>query len=125
MTPFQTNSFQEEHSYSLRKTTDAQCFLEEVNRIIEINYSDENFSLLQLCAELNLCRSQVYRKMKAYTETAPSDLIRLHRIKVAHDLLSTTNLSIADIAFQVGFREASYFSKVFKEAYGYSPSNIS
>lgn len=120
----QSNSFQENAPYIPRKTKSAQYFLEEVHRIIEMNYSDDNFSLIQLCEELNLCRSQVYRKMKEYTATAPSDLIRLHRLKVGHHLLSTTNLTIAVIAYQVGFREASYFSKVFKERYGCAPSHI-
>jgi AraC-like DNA-binding protein len=49
-------------------------------------------------------------------------MIKLHEAKI---LLENTNATISEIAFNLGFKDPKYFSKVFKEAYGESPSSFS
>jgi predicted DNA-binding transcriptional regulator AlpA len=47
-----------------------------VRAVIEAHYSEEDFGLPQLCQKIGMSRSQLFRKMKALTDIAPSDLIR-------------------------------------------------
>ena len=55
------------------------AFIKKVNTIVGLHYSDEDFSLTELCDQLGMSRSQLFRKMKAVAETSPSDLIRSYR----------------------------------------------
>lgn len=103
-------------------TRNEQIFIHKVNQIIESRYQDYQFGLQDLCEGLQLGRTQVYRKEMAITQKAPSELIRAYRIEKAKELLITTNAQIADIAFEVGFRDAGYFAKVYKKYFGYSPN---
>jgi len=100
------------------------AFVQKVNGIIEANYRDENFSLTQLCHLLAMSRSQLFRKMKSVTDTSPSDLIRSYRLQKAKALLGTGIVSVAEATYQVGFKDPSYFSKMFYDEFGVQPSSI-
>jgi AraC-like DNA-binding protein len=95
-----------------------------VNHIIALNYRDENFSLTELCHQLAMSRSQLFRKMKSVTDTAPSDLIRSYRLHKAKALLETGDVTVAQATYEVGFKDPSYFSKMFYEEFGVQPSSI-
>jgi len=97
-------------------------FLEKVEGVIAKNYQDENFGLGALCNQLFLCRTQVYRKIVHLKGIPPSHLIKRYRLSKAKELLQTTDLTIAEIAYKVGFRDASYFSKAYKAYFGCLPS---
>jgi len=98
------------------------AFLQNVRAIIEANYADENFGLPQLCQKIRLSRSQLFRKMKALTDIAPSDLIRKHRLNKAKALLESGAANVAEAAWEVGFKDPSYFSKLYQEEFGEAPS---
>lgn len=98
------------------------AFVKKVNEVIEANYSDEDFALPQLCQKIGMSRSQLFRKMKAVTDTAPSDLIRSFRLNKAKTLLENGGVNVAEAAYQVGFKDPSYFSKLFQEEFGIQPS---
>jgi DNA-binding response OmpR family regulator/anti-sigma regulatory factor (Ser/Thr protein kinase) len=100
------------------------AFVKKVKDIIEANYSKEEFSLPELCKEIGMSRSQLFRKMKAVTDTAPSDLIRSYRLIKAKEMLEKGDLSVAEVTYQVGFKDPSYFSKLFQEEFGVQPSTI-
>ena len=82
---------------------------------------DETFSIEDLGREVALSRSQLHRKIKALTDQSPSVFLRTIRLKRAHQLLSEKAASIAEISFLVGFSSPAYFSKCFKDQFGYSP----
>jgi AraC-like DNA-binding protein len=96
-----------------------------VNGIIETYYTDENFSLTELCHHIGMSRSQLFRKMKAVTDISPSDLIRSFRLNKAKSLLENGNISVSETTYRVGFKDPSYFSKMFQEEFGMLPSEIS
>jgi len=122
-TPSQKNSLS--ISTSLKRTTYAnQLFFQKVQKIITNNYQDEFFDLSELCKALCLCRSQVYRKVVQISGIGPSDLIKQYRLNKAMELLQNSDKSINHIAYQVGFRDASYFTKIFKVHFGEVPSEI-
>lgn len=98
------------------------AFLRQVRAIIEAHYADDAFGLPQLCQKVGMSRSQLFRKMKALADIAPSDLIRTHRLKKARALLESGAINVAEAAWQTGFKDASYFSKLYQEEFGEAPS---
>ena len=99
-------------------------FIQKVRAIIEKNFANENFALPQLCEELNMSRSQLFRKLKALVGTTPSDFIRTYRLQKAKSLLETGDLTVAEVAWQVGYKDVSHFSKSFDEMFGFRPGTI-
>ncbi|MBK8428392.1 MAG: response regulator [Lewinellaceae bacterium] len=97
-------------------------FLQKVREVIEANYPKEDFGLPQLCQKIGMSRSQLFRKMKALTDMAPSDLIRSHRLNKAKVLLESGAANVAEAAWKVGFKDPSYFSKLYQEEFGVAPS---
>lgn len=98
------------------------AFLQNIRAIIEANYADDTFGLPQLCQKIGMSRSQLFRKMKALTDIAPSDLIRSHRLNKAKVLLKSGTFNVAEVAWEVGFKDPSYFSKLYQEEFGVGPS---
>jgi signal transduction histidine kinase/DNA-binding response OmpR family regulator/ligand-binding sensor domain-containing protein len=98
------------------------AFLQKVRQIIEVNYPDESFALPQLCDQLGMSRSQLFRKMKALTDESPSDYIRNYRMQQAKLLLQTNKHSVKEVAYKVGFKDISHFSRTYQDTFGVSPS---
>ena len=73
---------------------------------------------------MNLSRVQLYRKVKAVTGSTPIELLRAARLNRAYQLLLTTDKSVSEVAYQVGFTAPSYFTKCFKDEYGMLPGDI-
>jgi pimeloyl-ACP methyl ester carboxylesterase/AraC-like DNA-binding protein len=106
--------------HSLQPLNDS--FLENVLQSIEDHLSDDLFSVEILCKEIGISERMLQRKLKATTNKSPNQLIcsvRLHRAKM---LMTENKYNIAEIAFQIGFSNPSYFSKKFKQEFGQSPS---
>lgn len=101
-----------------------ELFIERVREIVEANYPDENFSLPELCQQINMSRSQLYRKMKSLIDCSPSTFIRLYRLEKAKILLETRNMNVTEVAWAVGFKDVAHFSKLFLDEFGYPPSEI-
>ncbi|OOQ57050.1 two-component regulator propeller domain-containing protein [Mucilaginibacter pedocola] len=97
-------------------------FIRNAFEYIEQNITNLNFSVEALAAQLNLSRVSLYKKMLTLTGKTPVDCIRTIRLKRAVQLLEKSKLSIANVAYEVGFNNAAYFAKVFKEEYGILPS---
>ena len=73
---------------------------------------------------MNLSRVQLYRKVKAVTGASPVELLRTARLHRAYQLLLTTDKSVSEVAYTVGFTAPSYFTKCFKEEYGKVPGDV-
>ncbi len=102
--------------------TKEDTFVEKVEKIILSHLGEEDFSIHELAREIHLSRSQVHRKIKALTGMSASIYIRHIRLQKAKELLGSSELSIAEIAYQVGFKTPVYFSQMFKETFGESPN---
>nr|WP_305152338.1 substrate-binding domain-containing protein [uncultured Duncaniella sp.] len=97
------------------------------NRFLEIfkaemGHSDLNVD--KIASMLGLERSQFYRKIKALTNYAPVELIRRLRLQHGRVLLTTTNKTISEIAYETGFSTPAYFTKCYRDAYGETPSEV-
>lgn len=83
-----------------------------------------NLSIDSIAARMGLERSQFYRKIKSLTNYAPVELIRLLRLQRGRTLLTTTDKSISEIAYETGFSAPSYFTKCCRDVYGETPTDV-
>lgn len=102
-------------------TLSSNTFIQKLTEIIKNNISNEKFGVSELAAEISMSRSNLLRKVQKNTGLSVSQFIRKIRLEHARELLKSTNLNVAEIAFEVGFSSSSYFIKCFHEHYGYSP----
>ncbi len=103
------------------KPDEGDEFIDQLHRIIRSNIPNTEFNVETIASEMGLSRSAFYKKTKSLTGFAPIDLIKEFRLSRAKELLETTNLSIAEVAFRSGFADSSYLGKCFKKRYGVSP----
>ena len=97
-------------------------FLDQVLTIVEENLSCEDFGVQELTKAIGVSRSVLYRKIKQQTGLNLIEFINMVRLKrAAYILLNNTELSISEVAYQVGFNDPKYFSKSFKKFYKESP----
>lgn len=99
-------------------------FLQKAIKILNENMNKPNFQSNELAFKLHMSKSQLYRKIKAITGQSIAIFIRSVRLQRGRQLLKSTNKTIAEIGYECGFNDPSWFSKVFKDAYGFSPSDL-
>lgn len=97
-------------------------FVNTALQFVEKNIDNTKLSVEDLSRELDISRVHLYRKVSAITGKSPSDFIRSIRLKRAAQLLATGKLSIAEVAYQVGFSNPKYFTKCFKAEFDMIPS---
>ena len=90
--------------------------------VFESRMSDPDINVESLASEMGLERTQLYRKIKAITNYSPVELMRNLRLKKAKRLLKTTDKTVSEICYEVGFSNPAYFTKCYKERYGETPS---
>ena len=99
-------------------------FLADFRQAVLNNLADSSLSVETLGAELGLSRVQLYRKVKSLTGSSPVEIIRITRLQRADHLLKTTDKTIAEISYDVGFSSPSYFSKCFRDYFGAQPGEV-
>ncbi len=99
-------------------------FLTKFRDFIDKNMTDSDLSVETIGAELGLSRVQLYRKVKALTGQSPVELLRTARLQKGRRLLQTTDKTVSEVAYEVGFTAPSYFTKCFKDEFGMSPSDL-
>lgn len=98
-------------------------FLSRFRQLVDERLSDSNLNVEALGSEMGLSRVQLYRKLKALTGSSPVELLRNIRLHRAQELLSTSGMSVSEVAYEVGFTSPSYFTKCYKEAFGKTPTS--
>ena len=82
----------------------------------------ENINLSELASTLSMSTRSFNRRFKEATGRTPLEYLQNTRISNATDLLKSTNLSISDIAFRVGYSDKSYFTQIFRKKQNVTPS---
>ena len=100
------------------------AFLRKLNDIINEHLNDSTLSIEELGNYMVMSRVQLYRKVKAITGYSPVEVVRKQRLLRAHTLLQSTDKTISEIAYEVGFADPSYFTKCFKDEYGMLPGEV-
>ncbi|WP_179955163.1 two-component regulator propeller domain-containing protein [Maribacter luteus] len=100
-------------------------FIQKVLNYVHENMSDPDLSVELLAKELNLSRSQLYRKIKTLTGQTVNEFLRNVRLQKAKQIIETDeDVSISQVCYQVGFSSPSYFTKCFKTHFGVLPTEI-
>jgi DNA-binding response OmpR family regulator len=98
-------------------------FLDDFIKVINAKLGDSELSVDYLSREIGLSRVQLYRKIKALLGCNVNDYIQTARLRKSCTLLQNPGATIADVAYQVGFSSATYFSTAFKAKYNISPTD--
>ena len=99
-------------------------FLERVRKVIEKNIGDCSFDVNSFYPEMGMSRMQLFRKLKALVNQTPGELIRNLRLQRAAQLIKQNYGNVAEVTYEVGFNNLSYFAKCFKEKFGLLPSEF-
>jgi signal transduction histidine kinase/DNA-binding response OmpR family regulator len=100
-------------------------FLEDITNLIEEQLENSNLTVPDICQAMQLSHTQLYRKLKAVTGRTPSQFIRRIRLHKAKHLLIHSKLNVSEVAYEVGFNDPNYFSRMFKKEFGNSPGELS
>lgn len=107
---------------SLRQIPQHDSFLENILQSIHTHLGNDSFNVDVLSKEVGISERQLQRKLKAVTNKSPVQLIASVRLHRAKELLLENRFTIAEIAYETGFSNPSYFSKSFKKEFGATPS---
>ena len=97
-------------------------FIEQAVEIVEKNISETEFSVEDLSKALHMSGVALYKKLLSLTGKAPLDFIRVIRMKRTAQLMEKTRMTVSEIAYEVGFSNPKYFTRVFKKKFRILPS---
>lgn len=100
-------------------------FIQKVLTYINDNISDPDLNVEALASQLNLSRSQLYRKIKTLTGQTVNQFLRNVRLERAKQILETGSSNVSEVCYKVGFSSPSYFTKCFKAHFKVLPTEIS
>ena len=109
---------------TIMQRTETSIFITRFKEVVEARLADSDVSVEDLAADMNLSRVQLYRKVKAISGSSPVELLRTARLKRGYQLLLTSDKSVSEVAYEVGFTAPSYFTKCFKDEYGMLPGDV-
>jgi signal transduction histidine kinase/DNA-binding NarL/FixJ family response regulator len=99
-------------------------FIKKFQVVIEENISDPEFNIEELCRKMDLSQPTMYRKISALFGESPTDYIRSYRLKRGARLLEENYGTVLEVALEVGFSSAAYFTKCFKKEFNRLPSTF-
>lgn len=99
-----------------------EAFAERLKQIVDEHIADPNLNVEYLGSMLQLSRTQLFRRVKTVAGKGPLDYIREQRLIRADQLLHTTDMTIQQVALELCFSSAGYFTKCYKEYFGHLPS---
>lgn len=109
--------------YDVAVANENPVFVDTVTKHLLNHISDSRFTIDCLCKEMAMSRTMFYVKLKSYTGKSPQEFIRIVRLERAAVLLRSGH-HVGNVAEEVGFDNAKYFSTAFKKYFGISPSKF-
>jgi signal transduction histidine kinase/ligand-binding sensor domain-containing protein/DNA-binding response OmpR family regulator len=106
----------------IKITSMDEKMIQNAIRIVEDHISDPDFSVEELSREMAMSRVHLYKKLLSLTGKSPIEFIRTIRLQRAAQLLQKSQLTVAEVAYQVGFNNPKYFTKYFKDEFHILPS---
>ena len=95
----------------------------DIHRVVEENYTSP-ISLEELAYLSGRSLSSFKRDFQSIYNTTPAKWIREKRLSKARQMLQSSQMSVADVAYSLGFENPTHFSRIFKQQYGISPSTL-
>jgi YesN/AraC family two-component response regulator len=99
-----------------------EALLQEIALFLEQNITNPQLSVEGLSKQFGMSRSTLYTKLLQITGQTPVEYIRSFRLERATILMEKSNMTIAEIAYHVGFTTPNYFARSFKQKFGMLPS---
>lgn len=101
-----------------------EMFFNKLQDVINSKLQEPDFNVDAFSQEIGMSRMQLHRKLKATLGISASEFLRTERLKAARHLLQTSNLTISEVAYSVGFNDVNYFSKSFIKLFKITPSDF-
>lgn len=98
--------------------------MDKIVQVIEDNIDDTNFGVEMLAELVCMSRSSLHRKIKAISETSPTDFIKMVRLKKASELIAEGSYRVGEVCYMVGINSPSYFIKLFQKQFGITPKEF-
>ncbi len=105
-----------------KQKTETNPFIDKINNLLEQNIDNENLQVNDISDELGMSRMQLHRKVKALTNMSVTEYVNQFKMRRALVLLAQPDINISEIAYQLGFSDPAYFTRVFSKFYKYSPT---
>lgn len=99
-------------------------FLEKLNRHLLPFIDDADLDVSRICTLLKMSKTNLFMKLKAATGLSISLYVRRLKLIKGKQMLLSTNLTISEIAYQTGFNDPKYFTRVFSAEFGVSPKEM-
>lgn len=99
-------------------------FIQKFRDVLEANYTAPEFSVELICQKMAMSRAQLYRKLSALTGRSVTEHLNDIRLEKARLLLLSGGLNVSEVAYTVGYNDPKYFSRLFADAFGQSPSDF-
>ena len=101
--------------------TPYRSFCQKLESELRQRINNPDFQIADICQSLLMSRTHLYRKIKQHYNSSFSELITTLRLNLSKKLLLESELSISQIAYEVGYRDPSYFVRTFKKHEGMTP----
>ena len=85
-------------------------------------YSDSDYNVEKLSAEIGMSRGHLYRKVKELTGFSPVEFLRNYRLKRAAEILKQKSMTVSEACYATGFSSPAYFTKCFREYFNMTPT---
>jgi len=124
------NSIQEYYSkfpaYYFKKKLpeNSDDFMNRIHEYLKKYIIEEELEVKDLCKQMGMSRTQLYKKFKALTNTSVYKYLKQLKLNYAHHLLLTGSLNVSEVSFEVGFKNPAHFSTSFYEEFGIRPSEL-
>jgi len=99
-------------------------FMESLTGFLDKNLDNSDLSVDEICQEVGLGRTNLYKKMKSLTDQSLGEFIRTYRLKKAAAILLEEDVSVSEVIYRVGINSHSYFTKAFKMQFKFTPSEF-
>ena len=109
---------------AVAETAAPSPFIIRFREVVERRMCNSELSVEDIAAEMNLSRVQLYRKVKNLSGASPVELLRTARLNRGYQLLLTTDKTVSEVAYAVGFSAPAYFTKCFKDEFGMVPGDV-
>ena len=110
--------------YASRLILKKDPFLERLTNLFEMNIPNERYNIASMCQDLGMSKASLYAKIKNVTGKTPILYLRALRLERGRELLLSTDQSISEIAYLVGYNDPNFFSRVFAKEFGMSPKRM-
>lgn len=99
-------------------------FIGKLVGLVSRNLLDSDVDMDFVAEKMAMSRSSFYRKVKTLTGLSPMEFVKNVKLKHAYELLRTTDMSVAEVAYSSGFNNPKYFTMCFKAEFGTTPRQV-